>query len=214
MKHKFNSQFEVKEFLPRFTEEQVKNEPMLFNCSVGRAFLIGGPLTRAFLESLTNSWPDDDIVVDSRVHMLMPGFWPCIPGWHHDDVPREREDGQPNYYNPSYKSEHCMAIVGDASITDFAVGESEFEDVPLGGKYYKEWHPLVNKKIEDNELRLEKCPVGRLVFFDWQTWHQGAEATKFGWRWFIRASRNTDRCCTNEVRKQVQVYLRAPMEGW
>lgn len=29
-------------------------------------------------------------VVDVKVHMLMPGQWPCIPNWHVDNVPRDK----------------------------------------------------------------------------------------------------------------------------
>ena len=31
----------------------------------------------------------DNYVVDVKVHMLMPGAYPCIPGWHLDFVPRD-----------------------------------------------------------------------------------------------------------------------------
>lgn len=33
---------------------------------------------------------------DIKVHMLMPGQYPCIPGWHHDMVPRD-ESGRQDY---------------------------------------------------------------------------------------------------------------------
>jgi ribosomal protein L4 len=42
----------------------------------------------------------------------------------------------------------------------------------------------------------------------------GTRAVKNGWRLFIRASWNTDRKPTNEFRRQVQVYMENPMEGW
>lgn len=32
--------------------------------------------------------------VDVKVHMLMPGMWPCIPNWHFDNVPRDRNNVQ------------------------------------------------------------------------------------------------------------------------
>ena len=46
--------------------------------------------------------------------------------------------------------------------------------------------------------------------------HTGQRANKSGWRWFIRLSRNTDRQkhMTNELRRQVQVYLEPATEGW
>ncbi len=215
MNRVFDSQIQLGDPLPNFTQDEVKNEPMLFSCNYLAAFYLGGPMTKKFLHTLPEHWQNaKDLIVDSRVHVLMPGWFPAIPGFHGDDVPRERSDGQPNYDNPSYKAEHCMAIVGDCCPTEFAVGEAEFPDVPLGEKCYKIWHPLVVEKIKNGELRSIECPTNKLVFFNWQTWHQGTRAKKNGWRWFIRATRNTNRPLLNEVRRQVQVYLDLPMEGW
>jgi hypothetical protein len=75
--------------LPYATQDEIKREPMLHRATAQFALENGGPLTRSFLLSLQLAW-SADILVDSRVHMLMPGMWPCIPGWHHDDVPRSR----------------------------------------------------------------------------------------------------------------------------
>lgn len=33
----------------------------------------------------------DDYLIDVKVHMLMPGEYPCIPNWHTDFVPRNKE---------------------------------------------------------------------------------------------------------------------------
>lgn len=38
--------------------------------------------------------PIQDYVVDVKVHMLMPGEYPCIPNWHRDFVPRDKELNQ------------------------------------------------------------------------------------------------------------------------
>lgn len=210
----FPSYFTFGESLPAvFDELDVKIEPMLFGCDWEAAWDLGGHLTHSFLDRIKD-WKTPDTIIDSRVHMLMPGWFPCIPGWHHDDVPRERSDGQPNYINPSYRAEHCMAIVGDASITEFAIGTAIFQDVPLGEVYYKTWHPVVEKWIELRTLSRVKVPVSRIIYFDNKAWHQGVRATKNGWRWFIRATRNSGRKHANELRRQVQVYLEFPMEGW
>src|SRR5574342_1166564 len=39
---------------------------------------------------ITHSFPDrfTDFTWDVKVHMLMPGQYPCIPHWHRDFVPR------------------------------------------------------------------------------------------------------------------------------
>ena len=33
----------------------------------------------------------EDYLVDVKVHMLMPGEYPCIPNWHRDFVPRDKD---------------------------------------------------------------------------------------------------------------------------
>jgi hypothetical protein len=213
---RIDSYFEGLDEVPAATSLEVKNEPMLFSCDFEAASRLGGPLTQRFIYALTPDWREaEDLILDSRVHMLMPGWYPCIPGWHHDDVPRSRSDGQPNYVSPEYESEHVMALMGDnCAPTEFAIGTCELPDVPIGKTIYKEWHPIVERMVRNQELKLRVAPMHKLLGFDNQTFHQGVRATSGGWRFFIRASRYTHREPVNEVRRQVQVYLEVPMEGW
>jgi len=216
---KFDSDiFVYPEFMMEpWNEAEIKNEPMLFNCSYKFARGMGGPITANFLDLLCGVWTCDlnEIIIDSRVHMLMKDWWPAIPGYHHDDVPRSRKDGQPNYVNPEYKSEHIMCLLnGDICPTEFALGKAEFPEVPEGELYYRMWHPIVEQYINEDKLKKWIPPSGRLIWFNWQTWHQATQAVKGGWRWFIRVSRNTNRKPTNEIRRQVQVYLTDPFKGW
>lgn len=198
-------------------ERDIKNEPMLFSCDHDSAFQLGGPITRAILSALPADWKNRPAIIDSRVHMLMPGWYPCIPGYHHDDVPRNRIDGQPDYDDPAYHAEHLMVLVnGDIAPTDFAIGDADFPTVPVGGKCYREWHPLVERYTTSGILERASAPSMVFLQFDAHTWHQGVRAVAGGWRYFIRLSRNTARTANpaNEVRRQVQVYLETPMEGW
>lgn len=201
--------------MPSWSQDAVKDEPMLFNCDWPAAQALGGPITRGFLAALSELWDPAGVIVDSRVHMLMPGWWPCIPGWHHDDVPRTRIDGQPDYESPAYLAQHVMALAGaDVCPTEFAIGRCSLPDVSVGEVYYKTWHPMVDALVRNGRMTSWLTPVDRLVLFDWQSFHQGTRSRGNGWRWFCRATRNTGRKPTNETRKQVQVYLERPMEGW
>lgn len=225
---RFSSAFTVGSKLSNRSWEKVRDEPMLFDCSGLAAFDLGGPITREFiaklgLELFKMGKGLDDVVFDSRVHMLKPGWYPCIPGFHHDDVPRLSEDGQPwyeEYRGPHpelYRSQHCLAIVGDDICrTEFAVGEADFTIPAPGNILYKVWHKEVTELIDLGELKKASAPMNRLVFFDDRAWHQGTPSVGDGWRWFGRASWNTGRRrkCTNQIRTQVQVYLEHPMEGW
>ncbi len=184
--------------LPETTQEEIKKEPMLHRADRLFALENGGPLTKHFLQAL--SWHIDiPILIDSRVHMLMPGMFPAIPGWHGDDVPRERADGQPNYINPSYKSDHCMAIWGDCSLTQFASGSFSMEIPPLGAKIYKVWNEQIDALCAKNEHSTTTVPERRMAYFDWMSWHRAMPATHRGFRFFIRATKGSNLSTRNEI---------------
>jgi hypothetical protein len=88
--------------------------------------------------------------------------------------------------------------------------------IPEGELIYREWHNEVVRLLGTGKLQSVKASSGKLIQFDWQTFHQGTAAVGSGWRWFIRLTRSSDTVKTpkNEIRKQVQVYLEFPMEGW
>lgn len=148
--------------------------------------------------------------------MLMPGWCPAIPGFHHDDVPRDTPTGQPNYDKPAYCSEHLTGVVNaDVAPTLFALGCHILPKVK-DGVIYKTWHPLVEQQLSSGLLSPFEIQSGQYVQFDWQSMHTAQKAVKNGWRWFVRLSRNTERQKTisNEIRRQVQVYLENPTDGW
>lgn len=151
--------------------------------------------------------------------MLMQGWTPCIPGWHHDDVPRTAPQGQPNYDDPHYLSEHLMGLVnGAVAPTKFLIGPVTVPDPVEGTTVYEQWSRNINTQLDhvQQDFDVMNAPSGRLLQFDWQAFHTGVPALGSGWRWFIRLSRNTDRVknVTNELRRQVQVYLEFPEKGW
>lgn len=216
MTYVFYSQVEDRgPFCANWPDKAVKNEPMFFNASLSFAYGYGGPITRAFIDALPADWASCAPVFDSRVHMLMPGWYPCIPGYHHDDVARGAT-GQPDYDEMPYRSEHLMGLVnGDICPTVFALGEHRLPRV-TEGVVYERWHDEVVKQIDAGILKTQEAPSGRLLQFDWQAMHTGQQARSNGWRWFGRLSRQTDRqrTITNELRQQVQVYLENPTQGW
>lgn len=216
----FNSQIQIlNEFkVGSYTDEQIKNEPMFFNCDLDFAYEKGGIITKDFIDALPSDWNKSDVVFDSRIHMLMKGWYPCIPGWHHDDVGRTKEkNGQPDYDNLQYQSEHILALANaDVCPTLFALGKSTFQPVPENVNIYEQWDEEVAEKVKSKELEIFECPDNTLILMNWETWHTGQKALKNGWRWFGRVSRNTERIkkITNEIRVNTQVYLEFPKKGW
>lgn len=210
-------------FATDVSESQIQAEPMFFNCDCDFAYEHGGPITKSFIDALPPEYRKG--VFDSRTHMLMPGWYPAIPGYHHDDVPRPPIEvgkhfitaGQPDYDNPRYNSRHCMGLVNaHIAPTEFAIGECTMPKIEDGELIYRRWHNEVLSLLERGEMELVKAADRTLMFFDCQTFHQGSKAVSNGWRWFGRVSIDTDRVktVTNQIRHQSQVYLEFPMEGW
>lgn len=202
-------------FKHNYSDEIVKNEPMLFRSSFDFAYENGGEITKSFLEGLPDWVKDKPISFDSRVHMLMPTWIPAIAGWHHDDVPRSLPSGQPNYENPEYNSKHILGIVNaHISPTEFAIGEVNY---PIfNDKVYKEYDNLVNKDVESGVLKVVKSESGFYYYFDSHSFHRATVCNQRGWRWFGRVSFDNQSALSpkNEIRRQVQVYLTNVNEGW
>ena len=211
-------------FAQAISNDEIKKEPMFFNCDLKFAYSNGGAITKSFINNLPKDWWDN-VVFDSRVHMLMPGWYPAIPGFHHDDVPRPEipvgqhfiTAGQPDYDTPAYHSEHILGLVNaDICPTEFAIGECLMPKVEWGDLIYRKWDAEVKWLIQAGQLQSVFAKDRTLTMFNCETFHSGQKATRSGWRWFGRVSRNTDRVnkITNEIRQQAQVYLEFPMEGW
>jgi hypothetical protein len=215
---------EIGKFCNDVDNKEIKSETMFFNSDLNFAYENGGAITRNFIDALPSDW-QHNVVFDSRVHMLMPGWYPAIPGWHHDDIPRPTipvgqhfaTSGQPDYDNPRYKSEHILGLVNaDICPTQFAIGDAVMPAILDGDLIYRNWHKVVNEKIELGELTILNAKDRQLYYFDCNSFHQSTSCVGNGWRWFGRVSRNTDRVSTitNEIRKQAQIYLELPMQGW
>ncbi len=220
----FDSRFQdIGAFNANWSQDALKNEPMFFNANAAWARDNGGPITRAFVDALPGEWRNG--VLDSRVHMLMQGWFPAIPGWHHDDVPRPpiptgqhfATAGQPDYNAPRYRARHVMGLVnGGICPTAFAVGACTMPAVADGEIIYGVWTHEVDRLIAAGSLSRVLAPSGRVLAFDWQTFHTATATTGSGWRWFCRVSLDTERMASasNEIRQQAQVYLALPTAGW
>lgn len=203
-----------------WTKDEVKNEPMVFSASYEFAYEHGGDITRLYLEMLemNDSVDLSALVIDTRVHMLKPGWFPSIPGWHCDAIPRN-EDRIVDLDHPHIPNiKHHLALVdcGTGSLTKFLVDEPEGlpkvadEGENLWGTHSK----LIREALERDELTSYEVDNEFLYHFPAMKYHTSVPATGHGWRFFFRASENTlTRGPFNEIRNQVQVYL--PLDiGW
>lgn len=201
------------------SETEIKNEPMLYSASLEFAMKNGGNITKHML-MCWDLWislsrieiPKGVWVIDSRVHMLMPGMYPAIPGWHLDACPRIGNN--PDFSKASDNADHFVCTVGTSDsrteylLDDIAIEyptEEELKEMPVYG-----W---ANRHINSKKRESWKPENGAITGFSGRTWHRATQSTNRGWRWFIRVSRYpVGYKPMNEIRNQVQVYTTE--RGW
>ena len=157
------------------------------------------------------------VSIDSRVHMLMPDWYPCIPGWHCDDF--HRPEGQPALESLLPIKHYCVVLGADVSTTEFLW---EPADLPSPTEIYEAYgsdRPLYahyNDMLErdDCPFKTRRLQSGEVLQFSGLDFHRGLPAERAGWRAFIRITVSDHREPKNEIRNQTQVYLTAPFEGW
>lgn len=198
---------------PALKEAQAMNP--LFSADYNFARNYGGFAISSFLDTLTAEW--GDCIIDSRLHMLKPEWYPAIQGWHLDDIPRDPDNGQPDLINPRYEAKHRMCIFdyGTGSMTEFVTTENTGY-VPVS--------PAIGENLwETVDKHINKCPdlydtefVKDATVYDFgrNDYHRVSPAIGSGWRIFIRASINTERPTLNLIRRQTQVYINNPTKGW
>lgn len=205
--------------------EYVKDLPQLYRADLGFALAQNKTdLWRDILQVITSNLSEDldradkfkYISIDSRSHMLMQGWYPCIPGWHCDDF--YRPNGQPDLLNVTTFAEqrHHMIVLGDCSLTEFMTSRMGYRSAPEDQNVYGFWNSYINKKSKTQKNSFESKTVkhGQLVSFGPTDFHRGMPATKSGWRMFIRLTESNHRQPKNEIRNQTQVYLPSVGNGW
>jgi len=202
--------------------KMIEEEPMLFNATPNflQKNALKRPITDKFLRAVEELWGDplpDSYSLDTRSHMLMRGWYPAIPGWHHDDVDRG-ENGQPDYDNLPTKRRTMFCCTLDAwdaptnSMTEFV---REPIDVPWplpdDEPVYRYW----DNHINNAEVETRRVQSGRIVRFTDSDFHRAVPAERSGWRWFARLSFDPGpRPDHSKIRRQVQVYLPVTNKGW
>lgn len=200
----------------RVPTESIEAEPMLFSASPSFAREQGGPLTQAVLGVLEGTDEIEEaamfaktrglwLVIDTRSHMLMPGFCPAIPGWHCDAYPRRGYASQPDVRGGTPDAWHYVTHLSDQ---DVGPSRTIFADEPLSvdiaeddRHVWKTVHDAATARV----LRALQFLDGEVVRFSQPTLHRVAPAECRGWRWWFRMSMYY-RPPLNRIRRQVQVY--------
>jgi hypothetical protein len=192
----------------------IVEEPMLFSTSPDFAESYGGSLTRAVLRALSrerdriatyiSEHPGTYAVIDTRSHMLMPGQYPAIPGWHCDAYPRGKgSSGQPDLKAGDPECFHYVVTVSDQPN---GVSNTTFMQVPLNLNVDPErvWGS-VHDAVEALGIGAATISDGHLIRFKQETLHRATRTHTKGWRWFFRMSMYHSKPM-NQIRRQVQVY--------
>lgn len=200
--------------LSNFSQSRIKNETCFFRAGMRKARIHANDITQEFIDALPKEFCDDPTLkIDSRVHMLMPGWYPCIPGWHLDDVDRStRADKQPDHITPSYRSQHIMAVVGSCSLTQFVKSPLYLPNYRdgSGAVIYKQWDDIM-QEVDPEIVGVEDRGIYR---FDDRSLHRGMPAFERGFRFFIRASIGNPEPPADELRFNSNVYLPVVNAGW
>lgn len=210
-----------------FDQGQFADETMLFSADPNYASFHGGPITKAVLNYLDQFYLDEKNshkahspkfpvpIIDTRVHMLMPGMFPAIPGWHLDHTPRNAHNGQPV---PEKADEDQKSIVVILA-TDPNVSRCEYLHAPYGLDipYDPErvWGSI-NEYIENARegLSLLSPPESQIILLSGQCLHRATACKVRGWRYFLRLSWFPQETKPqNKIRRQVQVYT-TEQTGW
>ena len=204
---------------PVRTAREIADETMLFSASPRFAAAEGGPITQEILAAIDRriacapvdpAYPH--VVIDTRVHMLMPGMWPAIPGWHCDNTPRGSYAGQPDPRKASHQQINYTVLVA----TERGLSRTEFVADPLSDLPYdpaRVWGSI-NAAVENLQWKPHVIAAreGHILRFSGITLHRATPATARGWRYFFRLS-FMQTPPQDEIRRQVQVYV-SPDTGW
>lgn len=209
--------------IEEFDQATIEGSLNLRQVSLEDAVRYGGPITRAAISAMEFKGDRKHIVVDTKVHMLLPGFIPAIPGWHTDGVPRGPEMDPAGKGAPNLRAQveglitephYHLLVTGDHCPTMFAAETLTFDlDLGLDRDLYKKMSEQANAK----SFSYFETPANTVVEWDWWAVHTAQSAIRRGWRYLIRVT-ETDHIAprtdpSDFIRTQNQVYV--PTEfGW
>jgi len=195
------------------SQDEIRHLPQFYRADPELVHRRGGPFLRSFLERAP--LPRTRYVsIDTKVHMLMPGFHACIPGWHCDDFHRPG-GGPPDLAGIERAwSEHVALTVGETALPEFVLGPLELPAPAALQPNGRPLYALYHDAIEALRPRVASPASGQMVAFSCLDFHRGTPAGRRGWRLFARITASDHREPRNEIRTQTQVYLTQPFEQW
>jgi hypothetical protein len=198
---------------------EIKNTFGLWNASLDDAVRYGGDITRQAIKAMNLRHDRKHIIVDTKVHMLMKGMCPAIPGWHTDGCGRDNNlnpngSGKPDtlaHEKDLHPNRYHLLVTGAGCRTQFI---NKPLDIFLPSAPSYEIYTMMSNQVQDRvsyfpEI-VDTIPSCQVVEFDIWSIHTGVIATKNEWRYLIRVCESdyyhpqTD--LRQVIRMQSQVY--------
>jgi hypothetical protein len=201
------------------SEELIKNTLGLHNASLDDALKYGGDLTRAALGAMDLQMTKKHIIVDTKIHMLLPGMCPAIPGWHTDGVPRGAELKPEIKQPPNIQAQEEMdtpifhlLVTGTSCLTQFIHQMNIDLEVPEtpDSKLYRMMNQQVTGLVESGELTTYEAPSCTPIMWDWWELHTGVPAKHHEWRFLIRVTETN----IQEPKKDLRDIIRTQQQGY
>lgn len=180
--------------MPTPSQDAIENSLNLRQVSLEDAVRYGGSITRNALGLLNLHGDRKNIVVDTKVHFLMKGMCPAIPGWHNDGVPRlDNNSGEAvlsgmmdgSFTEPRYH----LLVTGTICPTRFLLDPIGFEDYELldggAGNLYTNMSDIVESDYRGEYLDTEDSVMYE---WGWKNIHTAQVANARGWRYLIRVT--------------------------
>lgn len=208
----------------------IKTTPSLWNASLDDAALFGGELTREVLQAVDLVGDRKYVTVDTKIHMLMKGMTPAMPGWHTDGVPRDRTgnpaavgvpmlDVQEKLDAAGKAPRYHLLVTGPHAPTEFLTRPAEIS-IPLdiGSDLYKHITTAVNNTLSrlrtDGDLPpVESVPPSQWVDWDWWNIHRAQPAMANGWRFLIRVTESDFLPPQTDIRQIIRLHNPVYLSG-
>lgn len=228
MLKEFNrGKFEIGKSMKQPTQLEIQNTPTIIGATLEQARRLGGKVVNNALDLMKFDL-SKNIIVDVKVHMLMKGMSPAIPGWHTDGVPRGVEQnplskGKPfmDYQEGKKPHKFHLFVTGNNCLTEFIKDRNLALEVPdePDTDLYKAVSKQVNKLKREGKIETFDIPSCTVVTWDWWELHTGKPTSGFEWRVLIRVTETEDEHY-NFIKEDKELYrlhnnVYIPVEfGW
>jgi hypothetical protein len=217
---------EVGNSMPTPSQDKISETFNLRQVSLENAARYGGSITRDALGLMNFKGDRKNIIVDTKVHFLLPGMCPAIPGWHTDGVPRgktllphDHGEPMPLFQDSGSISEprYHLLVTGTHCPTKFLNESFSMSAYDNDSNLYENMTHAVNDLVDNHGWTTFDSPDSTVLEWNWWNVHTAQLATARGWRYLIRVT-ETDyiepiNSPADFIRTQNNVY--SPMEfGW